>query len=291
MYRPKQNLQRIQRSRIDEIDEVGVETYSQFKLVRTEAEGTHTRYVFHMWPSRQDLVVDTATHLPLERDVWKADGSLSEVHRYHFQPVDDRMFEPDIKPGVPLHNIVEDEKAVARMLSGKPQSQVVDGVKLDLYATIVDGNGDVAVVISGGAPRSPVSKDFLQIVGVSAAYPMTGAEFTTLSGRIPGFENSLLAGGTKVRLEKIHVRDKLLIASGPLEVRVPVWKIDQTLPLMEEGKVVGVDSRLVGWADFEVKTPVRTEEIEKVLPNYVLPPAVMKATVRIPKGATLVTPG
>ncbi|HTQ11357.1 MAG TPA: hypothetical protein VMI31_14930, partial [Fimbriimonadaceae bacterium] len=134
------------------IDPVGIEAFSQFKLLRTEPAGPHlTRYVYGI---HQDLIVDTRTDLPTERVVYNSDGSVMEIHRYHFyRHLPDSVFEPDVKPGVPFYNIPEDRRRLVAMVAEAPQKQVVAGTAVYLYAVIVAHNGEVAALVSGGDPR------------------------------------------------------------------------------------------------------------------------------------------
>ena len=90
----------------DGLDPVGIDEYiaSPYgKLSRVEAEGDGQRYVFQMGETRQDLVVDKSTKLPRRRDVYDTRGRLTEYHEYQFvTELDDRLFDPDIKPGIPV---------------------------------------------------------------------------------------------------------------------------------------------------------------------------------------------
>ncbi|MBS1708218.1 MAG: hypothetical protein JSS65_05780 [Armatimonadetes bacterium] len=90
----------------DGLDPVGVEEYvtSPYgKLLRVEREAGANRFVFQMGETRQDLIIDDSTRLPKRRDVFTTTGKLMEVHEYQFSTgLDDGIFDPDIKPGVPV---------------------------------------------------------------------------------------------------------------------------------------------------------------------------------------------
>lgn len=280
-YNPATREQSIEQSKSMEIDPVGIEYEAQFKVQRIEKEGSKLRYVFKMAPARQDLVVDAQSKLPIERDVYKRDGSVMEVHEYHFQSnLDPTIFEPQVRSGVTMHNYPEERAQVREILAARPQTQNVAGTQITLRAVIVDDlNGLVAAVVSGGDPRSPVlsrpaeSSPHLQIVGIPGGFPsITSGEYTTLAGQAPGIQNTLQVNGEPARVEETFYPYKPTI-SDQCVIRVPVWKRDPTLPLVywKTGTRIGTDSRLVGWVEFKVKHPFRTGSITAVLPNYVLP--------------------
>jgi len=267
-----------------EIDPVGLEAFDDFKLLRVDTEGSRLRYVFQMAPSRQEIVVDAATKLPIERDVIKSDGSIMEVHQYFFQKtLDPNIFEPDIKPGVRTINLPEDRKKLDEMLLDPPQCKMVAGVRVNLHAVIVDDvSSIVAAVVSGGDARPPVRnplvKSPLAIVGLPDGFATPEAAYSSLAGQAPDVTNTLQVNGEPARVDQTSYQPKVSIPDE-FVLRVPVWKRDPSLPLLDwqSHKRIGDDSCLVGWAEFKVNHPLRTYGIARVLPNYVFPKGVCPA--------------
>lgn len=279
-YWKNSNRQRIEAGPAEEIDPVGVAEYGQFKLLRVVSDGPHRlRYVFNI---RQDLVVDTATNLPIERDVYNRDGSMMEVHVYHFyRDLDDAIFNPHVRPGVPLDNIIEDQHTLAAILSQPPQTAEVAGTKVRLYAVIVDHGGSVGAIIDGGDPRG-TARAPMQVVGLPAGFAMSEPKYTAFA-KLQGAVNDLSVGGHPARLDKI-VLPPLTSVPDNFTLRIPVWRYDPSLPLFDKGVRAGTDSRVIGWAEFKVNRVLRTEQVEKVMPNYQAPDAVQTAsTVDAPK--------
>lgn len=276
-YWPKTNRQRVIEAEAMEIDPVGVEAFSQFKLLRVEDEGATLRYVYNI---RQDLIIDKKTKLPTQRVVHNSDDSIMEVHEYHFtNDLEDSIFEPDVKPGVPFFNIPEDRQKLKGMLAMTPQSKVVAGVKINLHAVVIGDDGMVSAILTGEAPRASHGKELLQVMGYeSGKWSMNAANYTTYAGKYPQTDNTLRVGNQTAILEKAHFPTKPQFG-GKLALRVPVWKMDPSLPLLDwdTKKKIGIDSKFVGWAEFTVTNPLYTEQVEEVLPNWMRPPSVGKA--------------
>ena len=241
-YWPAQNRQRITPWERMEIPLDSVEGFAEFKLLAIRREGKLLRYVFDI---HQDLLVDPSTKLPVERDVYHEDGSILEIHKHFFgHHLDERLFEPDIKPDVPFFDIPAEQAAVNARLVQAPQKQVVGGVELRLYAVLVDDGGLVGAVVSGGSPGPQTGVNRLQIAGIPAP---------PWSSRVPGETKWLNVNGRPVRLETGRWTPKQAFPSRFM-LRVPVWKSDFSL---------------VGWAEFDVSNAILADQIEEVLPNFV----------------------
>lgn len=261
--------QRVDSGEGEGIDPVGVEEFGRFKLLRVLDAGPHLkRYVFNI---RQDLIVDTTTNLPTQRVCYNNDGSVMEIHVYHFQDVDDSVFEPHIKPGVPYYNIPADRQAVNAMIAQPPQTVVVAGVKVKLHAVIVDMAGNVGALVSGGDPRGVSTP--MQVVGLPEGMMMTPPSSTVLSQAPETPANRLTIGGQPARLEKVTFPPKVEIPDG-FTLRIPVWRYDPSQPLINAGRKIGLDSKIVGWAEFKVNKVLRTEQVEKVLPDWAPPEGI-----------------
>jgi len=269
-YWPKTNHQRVIEAEAEEIDSVGVEAFSKFKLLRVVDEGKLRRYVYNI---RQDLLIDTTTNLPTQRIAYNNDGSVMEIHEYHFsEDLDDKIFEPDIKPGVPFYNIPEDRERLRGMLAMTPQTTTVAGMKIHLHAVIVSDHGMVGAIVTGGDPRASRGKEVLRISGLR-----------DLNGNLNYGEYTTLAGHGRVETNRLQVNCQPAILEiaqfwnqtvpEKFTIRIPVWKLDPKLPLYDYGstKAIGIDSRFVGWAEFKVTHPLRTESVESVLPTWVMP--------------------
>ncbi|HWA83291.1 MAG TPA: hypothetical protein VG820_07665 [Fimbriimonadaceae bacterium] len=262
-YWKQSNVQSIESGPAEQIDGVGVAEFSQFKLLRVEKAGPNLlRYVFNI---HQDLLVDTQTNLPTERVVYNPDGSLLEVHEYRFHPLDDSVFDPKVRVGVPLDNYPAQRRAVDADLAQPPQKAVVAGTTIWLHAVMVGRNGFLGAVVSGGDP-SGTAHSPLKIAGMPDGWSMTPLASSVWSQE-PGKENTLRVDGKPARLEQVQLRPGTQV-SDSFTIEVPVWRYDASRPLLDQGKRIGRDSRLVGWAEFQVKNPLRVGSIEKVLPNY-----------------------
>jgi len=295
-FNPKINSQTIEQTEPEANEPVRVDDFAvfqaEFPILRTETDGTRSRYEFRMAPARQDLVVDTTTKLPIERDVYNPDGSVMEVHEYQFQVNPDlSVFKPDIKPNVPLYNIYEDRQSLQERLSGPPQVKVVEGIKVRLHAVVADAYGYVSAVISGGDPRSwsqgPIYPP--QIVGLPRGMNATDPAYTAYANAKPGFPNMFEVNGERLRLDKVYmgsddhgtpdykwkqtIPDKFVL-------RIPVWRYDANTPLLDftTKKKIGADTKLVGWAEFTVRNPLRTEMVEKLMPNQKIPASGLAAS-------------
>ncbi|HVT11006.1 MAG TPA: hypothetical protein VHE55_01960 [Fimbriimonadaceae bacterium] len=262
-YWKQTNLQSIESGPAEQIDGVGVAEFSQFKLLRVESAGPNLlRYVFNI---RQDLLVDTRTNLPTERVVYNSDGSLMEMHEYHFHPLDESIFDPHIRAGVRLDNYPAQRRAVEEALAQPPQKAVVDGTTVWLHTVLIGDQGFVGAVVSGGDPSGTAFAP-LKIVGLPDGWSMNPIGSSVWS-QTPGKENTLKVDGKPARLEQAMLRPGTQVP-GSFTIRVPVWRYDVSRPLLDHGKRIGMDSKLIGWAQFEVKNPLHVGGIEQVLPNY-----------------------
>ena len=261
-YLPAEKSQRITSWGMDGMPLSTVESFEQFKLLDVRPEGKLLRYRFAI---HQDLLIDPATKLPVERDVYHRDGSILEIHKIFLtNHIDDQIFEAAVKPGVPLFDIPAAQAAVRARLSGTPQTQVVGGVAVSLHAVIIE-NGPHAMrcgaVLVGGVERPTGAPEHILIVGVTA--PESRPQFKNVFDidPNPGEKTPLIVGGKVAHLERAGwpvmppIPDRFTL-------RVPVW---------------GSGSKFAGWAEFEVVDPIRTESIEEVLPNFV-EPGLMTAT-------------
>ncbi|MDR3692343.1 MAG: hypothetical protein P4L46_23370 [Fimbriimonas sp.] len=272
-----------------DIDPVGIKAFAGFKLEHVEAEGAKMRYSFKMAPGRQDLVFDAKSKLPLERDVIRTDGSLMEVHRYFFlQQVELSVFDPEIKAGITTYNLPQQRLEMSQALREPAQSKVVAGIRINLHAVVVDPvDGMVAVVVSGGDPRPPISVKLaapIEITGISGGFDNTEVAYTTLAGRAPDVHNSLVVKGEQARVETVRFPDKPFIPNR-FTIRVPVWKLDRRIPLLDWQTKMRIrdNSRQVGVAEFQVDRAIRTSSIDAILPNHVIQrQAVGKATTAAP---------
>ena len=226
-----------------------VESFEEFKLIEVRKEGSLLRYVFDI---HQDLLVDPATKLPVERDVYHKDGSILEIHKYFFgNHFDERLFEPDIKPGVPLIDIPAEQAAVNASLSGTPQTEVVGGISVSLYAVIIQDKQSIGAVVVGGSPHPPAAPQHMQIVGIAA--PESRNMFD--SDPWPGEKKPLIIAGRAAHIERAGWLQRPSIPDR-FTLRMPVWKSDSTF---------------AGWAEFEIADAIRAEGIDEVLPNFVEP--------------------
>lgn len=279
-YSPQTNRQRIAPGSLAGIDPVGVEEYERSpygKLERLEREGSGLRYVFQMGATRQDLIVDSHTKLPIRREVFYPADRLMEVHEYEFlDDIPDAVFEPHLKPSVPLTNVPKDRHELAQQLAAVPRVATVAGIDVRLHAVIIASNNTVGAVVTGGAPRGSRSKEGLVIPGQTPILLMTDGAYSVWE-KLPHIENTLVVDGQFARVEammfKGHIPERFTL-------RVPVWKEDASLPLRDPktGVRLGSDAKLVGWAEFEVTKPIRSESIEPLLPNYVPPNGTESAT-------------
>ena len=258
-YSQKENCQTVELGKASEIDEVGIEAFSHFKLSRVVEEGKTLRYEYAMDPGRQDLVVDAETKLPLERNAYLSDGSLLESHKYRFQSVDPSVFEPNIKPGVPYFNIPEDRKVLLTELAQGSQHQVVGGINIQLYAVIADANGNVGAVVSGGLPQ-PVTRPYAMKFPMEVAGTQKGISY-------PSSVNFEVAGES-ARLEQVYFASKPKIGDQ-FKLRIPVFKVTGQPP--------------IGWAEFNVKHVIRTYSAQIIMPNYVIPDNTEAKAVAVSK--------
>lgn len=283
-YWPESNKQRIAPGASVEMDPVGIEEYEKSpygKLLRVEKVGAQLRYVFQMGATRQDLIVNADTKLPVRREVFYPSDHLLETHEYEFfKDLPDSIFEPAVKPGVPLCNVFEDRKSLQEMLASKPQTQVVGGMTIRLRAVVVAGSC-VAAIVSGEDPRSATSLEGLQVDGVKAWNVATHGDSTVWAGKLPSVGSPFtLQGETAVVERGLYLPDKSI--PDEFVLRIPVWKYDPQKPLVdpETKKRVGIDTRLVGWAEFQVRDVLRTDDVDSVLPGYVPSGVVQTGTAK-----------
>lgn len=274
VYDPGSNYQRISPApkKAMEMDSVAVEDFKNLpysKLLRVEQDGPFQRYVFQMGATRQDLVVESESSLPRYRDVFYPGNTLLERHEYHFSAdLPDEIFDPKIRPGVPMVNIVEQRARLAKMLEDEPQVQIVAGQRIALHAVIVSREHCIAAILSGEDARSASSREGIQVVGIQKGFTGTDGASSVWAGKDPRVGPRFMVKDFPGLLERTFYPPNVEIPDE-FVLRVPVWKLDPGKPLLDSaGKKVGIDSKLVGWAEFKVQNAVYTDSVDAVLPGY-----------------------